>query len=263
MDPFSDAGGFSLDDSISGQKKDRPRGPSNLTPLTCGDIANITGEKYTFLQHQAEKVSLCGVIRSLDISSIKAVMIIDDRTGPPVTCQSMDVTDTDLNRLQVGDYVKVYGILRHLSPNKDEVMQRMLTVIKVRPCATINHIAHHMIECSRAKLGYVTMEKRLQEITSTGSGGTSSFNAAGSSTGSGSMGGVGESGINGLTRSQDTVYLAIKGAPSDTGIHLDKILPKLAVHGLKPRDVKDAIEFLSNEGHIYTTLDDQTFACSV
>lgn len=36
---------------------------------------------------------------------------------------------------------------------------------------------------------------------------------------------------------------------------------KLATHGLKSREVRDAVEFLANEGHVYTTIDDETYAC--
>lgn len=38
------------------QKKDRQRAAPNLTPLTCGDIRSMSGERWSFGSHEAEKV---------------------------------------------------------------------------------------------------------------------------------------------------------------------------------------------------------------
>lgn len=33
------------------------------------------------------------------------------------------------------------------------------------------------------------------------------------------------------------------------------------MHGVSERETRDALEFLSNEGHVYTTIDEDTYAC--
>lgn len=40
-----------------------------------------------------------------------------------------------------------------------------------------------------------------------------------------------------------------------------QVASKLTTHGLNIREVRDAVEFLANEGHVYTTIDDETYAC--
>ena len=38
-------------------KKDRQRAPPNLTPLTCADVHSMSGERWSFGSHEAEKVN--------------------------------------------------------------------------------------------------------------------------------------------------------------------------------------------------------------
>lgn len=38
---------------------------------------------------------------------MRVTLVIDDRLGPPVICQSMDVNDQELERISDGMYVKV------------------------------------------------------------------------------------------------------------------------------------------------------------
>jgi len=259
MDPYAEAGGFSLDDSVSAGKKERKIGSHNLTPLTCADIANMKDEKFTFQNHQAEKVSLCGVVRSLDITAIKAVLVIDDRTGPAVTCQSMDVSDSDLNKLQIGCYVKVFGMIRQISPNKDDGMRRIINVLRIRPCASLNLVSQHMLECARAKTYYLTANKRLETAQETQDSIKMEHNGASTSGLDGSKFGA-ETLIGGLNDKQNKVMLFLKTHSSEeNGVHVSEIVSRLRPSGVSERDVRDSLEFLSNEGHIYSTIDEETY----
>ena len=65
-------------------------------------------------------------------------------------------------------------------------------------------------------------------------------------------------GITGLTPQQQLVYSAIHATPGDQGMHRNQVHSSLA--GKVPRPEIDRImEFLSNEGHIYNTIDDDHF----
>lgn len=48
-----------------------------------------------------------GIVRSIEVTSMRASLLVDDRLGPPVICQSMDVNDQELERISDGMYVKV------------------------------------------------------------------------------------------------------------------------------------------------------------
>jgi len=257
--PYNDAGGFSLDNTFSVGTKERKIGSKNLTPVTCADIALMTGEKFTFGEHQAEQVSLCGVLRMIDMSTtLKVLLVIDDRTGPPVTCQSMDVNDPDLLNLQEGCYVKIFGIIRHVSLNRDEGMKRIINILKIRPCASLNLVSQHMLECSRAKVYYLTTNQRMEASEEVSPGNRmDTTNSALSGANATSF--VSETGINGLTEKHDKVYQLIKAngktQTDNLGIHVNEIISKLAPHGVTEKEAKDAIEFMSSNGHIYQTVD--------
>ncbi|XP_043213775.1 replication protein A 32 kDa subunit-like [Amphibalanus amphitrite] len=65
-------------------------------------------------------------------------------------------------------------------------------------------------------------------------------------------------GIVGLSPQQQMVYSAIHAAVGDQGVHRDQVYGSLT--GKVPRPEIDRImEFLSNEGHIYNTTDDDHF----
>jgi len=173
----------------------------------------------------------------------------------------MDVTDSDLSKLQVGCYVKIFGMIRQISPNKDEGMRRMINIVKIRPCASLNLVSQHMLECSRAKTFYLTTAKRLAAAEEGSDSNKSNANNS-SSLGSGSAVAtpIGESGLDGLTHKQDKVFMFLKSCnPGDVGVNVKDVISKLSPHGINERDVRDALEFLSSQGHIYTTLDEDTY----
>ncbi|KAI0224514.1 hypothetical protein LSAT2_024479, partial [Lamellibrachia satsuma] len=53
------------------------------------------------------------------------------------------------------------------------------------------------------------------------------------------------------------VQAVIRGCPDEQGISVNNIAQKL--RGLPPQSLKEAIEFLSGEGHIYSTVDDEHY----
>jgi len=270
MDVYVEAGGFDGDASYSEAKRggggNNQRGPQNLTPITCSDVHSMSGEKLMFGDHQAEKVSLVGMVRSVDVTSLRAVLVVDDRTGPAVVCHSMDPNDPELERITDGMYIKIFGQIRRQTVNKDEGMKTLVTVIKIRALTSINDVSRHMLECIHARMSYLTKEKRaeLAKGGSSQSAGASMQTAGasgmGAAVGSGGDANLGSSGVNGLNRNQEMVYLTIR-AGGALGIHLEKVTQKLSTHGLKLREIRDSVEFLQNEGHVYTTVDDETFAC--
>ncbi|XP_037075382.1 replication protein A 32 kDa subunit-A-like [Pollicipes pollicipes] len=65
-------------------------------------------------------------------------------------------------------------------------------------------------------------------------------------------------GIVGLTPQQQMVYSAIHACDSDQGVHRDQVYASVA--GKLPRpEVDRIVEFLSNEGHVYNTTDDDHY----
>ena len=48
-------------------------------------------------------------------------------------------------------------------------------------------------------------------------------------------------------------------AQSDSGVHVNQITAQVSSRGFNAGDIKNAINNLSNEGHIYSTIDENNF----
>ena len=48
-------------------------------------------------------------------------------------------------------------------------------------------------------------------------------------------------------------------AQSDTGVHINQITGELSTQGYSAGDIRNAINDLSNEGHIYSTIDEDHY----
>lgn len=51
----------------------------------------------------------------------------------------------------------------------------------------------------------------------------------------------------------------ITKAQSDSGVHVNQITAQVSSQGFNAGDIKNAINNLSNEGHIYSTIDENNF----
>ena len=66
--------------------------------------------------------------------------------------------------------------------------------------------------------------------------------------------------VKGLTAVQNQVlnYIQAQSPASESGPRIDQIISKMAGN-FNERQVREAVEFLSNEGHVYSTLDEDHF----
>jgi replication factor A2 len=63
----------------------------------------------------------------------------------------------------------------------------------------------------------------------------------------------------GFTPQQQMVATMIGAATSDTGCGIGDLESSLRAYGVTSSDISDACDFLSAEGHIYPTIDDDHF----
>lgn len=54
--------------------------------------------------------------------------------------------------------------------NKEEEMKTMITVIKIRALSSINELFRHSLECTHARLSYLTSDLRAQSLLDKGTG---------------------------------------------------------------------------------------------
>ncbi|KAL4657542.1 replication protein A 32 kDa subunit [Arapaima gigas] len=245
-------GGFaSPTASQGGEKKGRTRA-QQIVPCTVSQLLSAAQAEDVFRVREVEiaQVTLVGIIRNTEKSMTNIQYKVDDMTGPPMDVkQWVDTEDPTIESTVIppGTYVKVSGNLRSFQNHKTVV------AFSVRPLEDMNEITSHMLEVVQAHM----LLSRPQGMVRGGM--STSTSVARPSTASFSRGysGATDMANNGLSPSQNQVLSLIKSCPDPQGISIQDL--KLRLGGISVSVIKQAVEFLSNEGHIFSTIDEDHF----
>ncbi|XP_070691486.1 replication protein A 32 kDa subunit isoform X2 [Pempheris klunzingeri] len=238
--------------SQGGEKKGRTRA-TQIIPCTVSQLmsASQSDEAFRVGDVEVAQVTIVGVIRSTDKSMTNIQYKVDDMTGAPMDVkQWVDTEDPGMDStvLPPGTYVKVSGNLRSFQNH------RSVVAFSVRPLEDMNEITSHMLEVVQAH-----MALGKPQSTSGGGGGGMSSNATPTSRPDvgGSYAGANEMLNNGLSANQNQVLSLIRSCPEPQGISIQDL--KLRLGGISLSIIKQAVEFLSNEGHIFSTIDEDHY----
>ncbi|RHZ41023.1 hypothetical protein DYB26_016093, partial [Aphanomyces astaci] len=168
-----------------------------------------------------------------------------------------------LETLQDGIYVSAVGNLRSFGGKTS------LSCHTVTPVENFNQITHHFLDCIYTHLrntkgplgGGGGAAAGTQSFTDTSShfgGGFNAFGGQAASTGGQQNYNFGAS-DSGFSDPAQQAILDILGASSlDMGLSVDQI--KQNLHGrVTDAQLRDALNYLTNEGHIYSTIDENHF----
>ncbi|KAM9852607.1 replication protein A 32 kDa subunit [Aulostomus maculatus] len=253
-------GGFASPSlSQGGEKKGRTRA-TQIIPCTVSQLMSAAQADEAFKVGDVEvaQVTIVGIIRSTDKSMTNIQYKVDDMTGAPMDVkQWVDTEDPGVDSavLPPGTYVKVSGNLRSFQNH------RSVVAFSIRPLEDMNEITSHMLEVVHA---HMALSNTLTMSTGGAGGGTSSDITPFSRTGAGSVGGMGggyagasDMAYNGLSANQNQVLSLIRGCPEPQGISIQELKQRLS--GISLIVIKQAVEFLSNEGHIFSTIDEDHY----
>lgn len=238
--------------SQGGEKKGRTRA-TQIIPCTVSQLMSASQAEEAFRVGDVEvaQVTIVGVIRSTDKSMTNIQYKVDDMTGASMDVkQWLDTEDpsVDSNVLSPGTYVKVSGNLRSFQNH------RSVVAFSVRPLEDMNEITSHMLEVVQA---HMVLSKPQTTLGVTG--GMSSKVVPMSKPGGmgGSYAGANDMANNGLSANQNQVLSLIRSCPEPQGISLQDLKQRLS--GISLVIIKQAVEFLSNEGHIFSTIDEDHY----
>ncbi|KAJ8032909.1 Replication protein A 32 kDa subunit [Holothuria leucospilota] len=270
---WGNQGGFDGDSGVGGNQggymtspggfgsptptQSRGKRAQNLIPCTISQILKSKQADDSFKCGVVElnQVAIVGVILNTDIQATHIRYELDDMSGPSIEIRQW--IDNDENNPPESQpeiyhpptYVKIIGSIRSFSGK--------LTVspFKIIPLTDLNEITVHMLEVVHAHM-YLT--KKINQ------GGVSAIPGPSSSTTQtpnkiqGTQGGDYSAVPNhGLNNVQRQVHQLIVACSDEQGISMDDLRSSLQK---VPFDlIKGAVEFLSNEGHIYSTIDDDHF----
>jgi replication factor A2 len=242
--------------------------------LTCRPEKNDTSTGNMELEdgRVLSNVKLVAAVRSVEESSTNVLYTVEDGTGLFEVKQWIDdsscsaLTEIRQPTLQDNVYVKVIGHVKAYDG------KAVLVASSVRALGTSNELAHHLLETV-----YVgERHKRKSSMVGSGGGG-GSMNAMGSGVGFGGMamppGGGGASSGAPLTASgglsgtslAETVLAWVRERSRDdpnTGANMSDCIRELAAGGrFGEPEVRRAFADLTDEGHIYSTFDENHFTC--
>lgn len=243
-------GGFmspGTDSQGSEKKKNRSQ---TLLPVTGAMLQkaeyNPTEDVFSFEGFDIHQVTFVGVIREVVETATNISYKIDDMTGECILVKKWIDVDDPLEqgwRSQCREctYVRVVGNMKSFNNG----MVRSVMAFSMVPVKDFNEISYHILDVIHANLslkkastGNPMIMQSQQRYTNTND----------------SFGGVNDAG---LTGSNKVVFNYISACTTEQGISIDELKQKN--RGMNEQQLRNCIEWLSNEGHIYSTVDDDHY----
>lgn len=252
---FDQSGGGFLNSSVaaspSGAEKKKAGRLSNVVPCTVAQIHMMpeSDENLKIGSLSANIVILIGLVRSVDVLPTKVTYVIDDYTGPGIEVQMWigenDEQNKKVNVVHENTYARVTGAIRSMKG------KRHILGFNVQPVKDFNEISMHMAEVVHTAMAVAVMDKQ----SSTGGGFNSTSIMTPGMTASTDTFSSNDS--RKLTRPQQLVKQAIINCKNEEGIDVMEIYNNLK--SLNRQSIQEALEFLCNEGHIYSTIDEDHY----
>ncbi|XP_064327593.1 replication protein A 32 kDa subunit [Phalacrocorax carbo] len=240
-------GGFGSPTGTQAEKKQRIRS-QNVVPCTVSQlmVTDLVEENFRIHDMDVIQVTITGIIRHSEKAPTNILYKVDDMTAAPMDVRQWVDTDGaggENVMIPPGTYVKVTGHLRFFQTTKS------LVAFKIVPLENMNEFTAHILEIVNAHM--ILGKKRMLP---------SRVPQSFSSAATGDMGGSGGGGsltLNGLTAHQSQVLNLIKNCTIPEGMSLQEL--KFQLHNMSMSTIRQAVEFLSSEGHIYSTVDDDHY----
>jgi len=255
----------------TGSGKKRPsRDKQTLTPVTLKQLAGATQEDDAFMLDNKEltQVSVVGCITEAKKASTNITLQIEDGTESMEIKQWIDEDDTEATAQQreaftEGAFVKVVGQVRSFGGKST------ITAYNVKAVTDHNEITTHFLDAVYVHLfntrGPIKGSKIDATNSDTGAVGGGTFdNSGAAATFSGGAGGYGDTGAGAgggsdFTSVQDKVLAEFSKSADESGMDIKDVIKAMEGQGVNGSQVREAVEYLAGEGHLYSTIDEEHF----
>lgn len=225
-----------------------------VTAHTINTCDQVEGENsvYQYGNMTFHQISFIGIIRNVIKRANDTTYLVDDMTSTEINVklQADDQDDMESEeekpehiQFMENQYVKVFGIIKSLQGEK------IVQGFRILPIKELNEVTHHMLECMSASIHYSQ------------SGSADEFNhdiQMGNN--ENPLKNANNNNSAGLSSCHTQVSNLIKQSSSNEGMHISEICGYLK--SFSESKIREALEFLSNEGHIYSTIDDEHYKSS-
>lgn len=274
-------GFFSQQPMASSQQAERSsiQTAQNMVPITIKQwqTAPAPGHDKLFMidGRQVQTVQLIGQIISVNAQSANTTYTIDDGTGI-IPVKQWGEGDASGPKYQQGSYVRVVGRLNTFKENRD------INAFKVFAISDFNEITCHFLQVIEAhihaKNGPMTVQNQAAMQPAAGGGfqgqqynsnaaapqqgqqqmGGGAYNASNAPAAGGGDGPDGSENFSPLQRDVLNIIRQQDGnSGNDEGTGLDVVFRSIPQHD--QTKIREAVEHLTNEGHLYSTIDEEHF----
>lgn len=247
---FMSPGGGGGGDSQGDKKKNRAQ---TLLPVTGAMLQkaqyNELEDIFTFEGNDIHQVTFVGIVRETNETATNVTYKIDDMTGEFITVKKWIDIDDPLehgvrSKCRENAYVRVVGNVK--SFNNGAV--RSVMAFSMAPVTDSNEITFHILDVIYSHLS-------LQKSGSSANPMVMPSQQRYADTGN-DFGGGGNNDA-GLTGTNKVVFNYITACSSEEGISINELCQKN--RNMSEQQLRNCIEWLSNEGHIYSTVDDDHY----
>merc|ERR1712135_132408 len=192
------------------------------------------------------QVEVFGMITDVSENSTAVTYMLNDLTGEDMQVKHwLEEADDEAESrasqiLKRGQYVRVCGNVRDLAGT------RGLIGFRIFPINDMNEFSCHALEVIHSQM--------LHKYMKSGAGGSIAANGAMDTSVNGAGPSNGPAPVPGLQTLQHRVLQAIQMDRTESGPHVKQVMRSIG--STDEQAVRNAIDFLSNEGHIYSTTDD-------
>jgi len=238
-----------------GSSGGKPKRAQNVVPLLINDVLTAPEEGFSIEGIEVGLVNILGKITNIDKAATKTTYQVEDSTGQVDVVQWVEEGHTEEEFFE-GSHVRAIGSVRTQGEKKHVMAFRILEA------PTEEERDFHALQVAYSRLKMKELNGKM--TGGGGGGGMMDHSGLSNSMMGGGLGGTNFGGSMSSSsasfgnKNYDTVYNLIRQSTDDQGINLGTILNE--VRGkMSKQEMDGAIEFLSSEGHIYSTVDDEHF----
>ncbi|OWZ24691.1 DAN Replication protein [Phytophthora megakarya] len=238
----------------------------SILPVSIRQLQTVNADDDT-LRLDGQEVStvrLVGLLTNLTPHSTSLRFQLDDGSGAFdcqyfVTADDADASEGEMNRLREGSYVRVVGKLRTFQGKAS------VSCFNVTPVEDMNELTHHLLEviyvhCYNTK-GAVNHGNADVHMTSfntptKAAPGGNQWNQPSA----GGFGGGMDYGVmdSNFSPEQKAILDVLGTCTSDRGLKIDQIFSDLRGQ-MTEQQLRSALNYLTSEGHVYSTIDEDHF----
>ncbi|XP_066143075.1 replication protein A 32 kDa subunit [Euwallacea fornicatus] len=222
----------------------------SVVPVVIRMLNDCTEDEFKMFGLPVQMVSVVGILINYEVQSTNASYTIEDHTG---TLKAMWWLDSDgddgttqLPSVKEGSYVKAFGTI------KTQEDRRTLMILNMLPVDDCNVITLHLLEVIKSRLQAEDLSNAAAFQIQKNNPGAELANT---------MIMMDENGASNaplnMSEIQKQVFRLLQADNTAAGPDRDSILNKFS--DTRKREASEALDFMVNEGHVYTTIDNEHF----